>query len=41
MTRRKKIGWILLDALFIAAGLLISVEFYFSLSVSAVRVTQM
>jgi len=41
MTKRKKIGWILLDALFIAAGLLISVEFYFSLSVSAVRVTQM
>ena len=41
MTRRKKIGWILLDALFIAAGLLISVEFYFSLNVSAVRVTQM
>ena len=41
MTRKKKIGWILLDALFIAAGLLISVEFYFSLNVSAVRVTQM
>ena len=41
MTKRKKIGWILLDALFIAAGLLISVEFYFSLNVSAVRVTQM
>ena len=41
MTKRKKTGWILLDALFIGVGLLVSVEFYFSLSVSPVRVTQM
>ena len=41
MTGRKKAGWILLDVLFITAGLLISVGFYFSLSVSSVRVTQM
>ena len=31
----------MLDALFIVIGLFISVEFYFSLSVSAVRITQM
>ena len=41
MSTKKKAGWILLDVLFIAAGLLISVGFYFSLSVSAVRVSQM
>ena len=41
MTGKKKAGWVLLDILFIAAGLLISVGFYFSLSVSSVRVTQM
>ena len=33
--------WPVLDALFVAIGLFISVEFYFSLSVSAVRVIQM
>lgn len=33
--------WLLLDILFIAVGLLIAVEFYFSLRVSAVRTTQM
>ncbi len=38
---KKKAKWLLLDALFIAIGLFISVEFYFSLKVSPVRITQM
>lgn len=38
---KRKILWLVLDALFIAAGLVISVEFYFSLRVSDVRMTQM
>ncbi len=33
--------WILLDALFVIIGLVVSVEFYFSLSVSQARVIQM
>ena len=33
--------WILLDALFVGVGLFIAVEFYFSLQVSTVRITQM
>ena len=41
MTIKKKILWPILDALFIAIGLFISVEFYFSLDVSAVRIAQM
>ena len=41
MRIKRKILWLVLDALFIAAGLVISVEFYFSLRVSDVRMTQM
>lgn len=38
---KRKILWLILDTLFIAVGLVISVEFYFSLRVSDVRMTQM
>lgn len=38
---KNKIKWLALDALFIGIGLLISVEFYFSLSVSQARIMQM
>ena len=38
---KKKYFWLVLDALFIMTGLLVSVGFYFSLRVSAVRITQM
>lgn len=37
----KKTKWLLLDALFVTIGLFISVEFYFSLKVSPVRISQM
>lgn len=37
----KKVKWAVLDALFIVIGLFISVEFYFSLSVSPARIAQM
>ena len=37
----KKRLWLILDALFIAVGLFVSVEFYFSLRVSPVRTMQM
>ena len=37
---KRKALWIALDALFVTAGLFISVGFYFSLSVSAIRVAQ-
>ena len=41
MTKKKTIWWIILDVLFIGVGLSVSVGFYFSLSVSPVRVLQM
>lgn len=41
MRIKRKILWLVLDTLFIAVGLVISVEFYFSLRVSDVRMTQM
>lgn len=41
MRIKRKVLWLVLDMLFIAAGLVISVEFYFSLRVSDVRMTQM
>ena len=37
----KKAIWAALDAVFIVIGLIISVEFYFSLSVSQARIIQM
>lgn len=38
---KRKVIWLVLDTLFIAVGLFISVEFYFSLRVSDVRMAQM
>ena len=40
-TIKRKVIWMLLDALFVAIGAFVSVEFYFSLVVSGVRVMQL
>ena len=37
---KKKLLWLLLDALFVTIGLFIAVEFYFSLRVSDIRIVQ-